>query len=395
MSFQWSWIRSRIRLTLVKHLIALISLSVVLTGCSGGGGGGGGGVPANTAPVITASCSTTNEADMLMGMLMATDADPISFSLDIANPMVMGPVPTANGGSVMLTDVTTGAYTYTPPTGGPRGVDTFEFRVDDPASFSTSTETVIVNPKIMPLGDSITEGSGGATPPALEDRVAYRLELLNQLNAAGFEIEYVGFLENGQNLLPTGQAMHSGYPAFRDNEIAFGAGDGAAPSRSPPLDQYTGIFDELEKIPADIVLLHIGTNSTNFPTVTDPSAVRSILTEIGRWEDSPNGNPVSVFVAGIIDRLPSDPNVAIRNQNIINMIMAGAGADPWPEQIVFGAEVDMLTALYNGGVGPDPSLYADPTVAVHPNQAGYQVMGGVWFNAITGANQPTILQTCP
>jgi len=393
MSFQWSWKKSRIDLALVKH-ITLITLSAVLVSCfSGGGGGGGGGAPANTAPVITAGCASTPQAGVLLGTLVATDPDPMSFSLDLDNPMVAGPILTANGGSVTINTLT-GDYTYTPSVTGPRGLDTFPFRVDDPASFSTATETVIVNPKVMPLGDSITEGAG-VIPPVLEDRVAYRLELLNQINAAEFEIEYVGFLENGQNLLPAGQTMHSGYPAFRDNEIAFGAGDGAAPDRNPPLDQYTGIFDELEMFPADIVLLHIGTNSTNFPTVTDPAAVRSILTEIGRWEDSANGNPVSVFVAGIIDRLPSDPNAAIRNQNVINMIMAGAGADPWPDQIVSGAEVDMLTALYNGGAGPDPLLYASPTAAVHPSPAGYQVMGGVWFNALTGANQPAILQTCP
>jgi len=133
-------------------------------------------------------------------------------------------------------------------------------------------------------------------------------------------------------------------------------------------------------------------------TDTDPADVRTILTEIGRWEVSPNGNPVTVVVARVIDRSPSDANVAIRNMNAEAMIAAGplfVGED-WPDQIISGAEVDLFSALYNGMAMPDPALYSvAPGTAIHPNQAGYDVMGGVWHGALTGANQPPILQSCP
>ncbi|NNC68330.1 MAG: hypothetical protein HKN83_09885 [Gammaproteobacteria bacterium] len=397
MSFQWSWRRSRIGFTLVKYLITLVSLSVILIGCSGGGGGGGAAV--NPAPVITAGCSTTFEAGdydpggffigVHTGTLTATDSDPISFSLDVANPMVAGPMPTANGGSVMLTDVTTGAFTYTPPAGGPRGTDSFPFRVDDPTSFSTDTQTVIVNPKIMPLGDSITQGVDGFPPVVQADRIAYRLELLNQLNTAGFFIQYVGELTSGINFLTAAQFLHNGYGACEDQHIAFGGCNASADGML--LD---GIFAELDANPADIVLLHIGTN----PAMVDTSAAdtRTILTEIGRWEDSMNGNPVTVLVARIIDRLPADPAVATRNANVDAMIAAGPMmGEPWPDQVIFGADVDMFNALYSGGM-PDPALY--PMVvgtAIHPNQDGHDVMGGVWATALTGPSKPAILQACP
>lgn len=401
MSFRWSWRDSRIGSTCVKSLITLVSLSILLVGCSGGGGGGG--APVNSAPVITAGCSTTFESGDYdpgtpptvngtftgthTGTLVATDPDPISFSLDVANPMVAGPMPTTNGGSVMLTDVTTGAFTYTAPAGGPRGTDSFPFRVDDPTSFSTDTQTVIVNPKIMPLGDSITQGLVGGVVVPQADRVAYRLELLNQLNTAGFFIQYVGELTSGINVLTAEQFLHNGYGGAEDQHIAFG-GFGAFPS-------LTGIFDELEQNPADIVLLHIGTNPIGIVD-TNAADTRNILTEIGRWEDSMNGNPVTVLVARIIDNLPSDPDIATRNANVEAMIAAGPMiGEPWPDQIIFGAEVDMFNALYSGGM-PDPNLYPMGVVtAVHPVQAGYDIMGGVWAAALTGPNQPTILQSCP
>ena len=400
-----------IKISLIKALAILVIFVFALQGCFGGGGGGGGGgvpaAPGNTAPSITAGCNTTPQFDrtqnifpfplaQFLGALVCTDNETpngISFSLDVNNPMVAGPILTNRGGTVMLTDVTTGAFTYTPPAAAPvagespRGLDSFQFRCDDPNTFSVGTETIIVNPAVMPLGDSITQGSGGVNPPPVGDRIAYRLELLNHLNANGLAINYVGELVSGANLLPPGQNVHNGYGGSQDQHIAFG--------NFATFPQLTGVFDELEQNPADIVLLHIGTNPANQATDTDPSDVRSILTEIGRWEDSANGNPVSVVVAQIIDRLPSDPNVAIRNQNVINMIQAGPGADPWPDQIIFGAEVDMLNALYLNGA-PNPALYQMAVnVAIHPNQAGYDVMGGVWSNALTGANQPAILQSCP
>ena len=402
MSFQWSWRRSRIGVTLVKYLITLISLSIVLIGCSGGGGGGGG-VAVSTAPVITPGCSTTFEAGdydpgmppngfftgVHTGTLTATDPDPISFSLDVNNPMAAGPVPTANGGSVMLTNVTTGAFTYTPPAGGPRGEDSFQFRVDDPTEFSIGTQTVLVNPKIMPLGDSITSGTVGGAVVPVADQVAYRLELLNQLNTAGFFIQYVGELTSGINFLTAEQFLHNGYGGCQDQHIAFGGcptGGGAT---------LNGVFAELDSNPADIILLHIGTNPVGMVD-TDAADTRTILTEIGRWEDSMNGNPTTVLVARIIDNLPADPNIATRNANVDAMITAGPMmGEPWPDQIIFGAEVDMFNALYSGGA-PDPTLYPMGVVnAIHPLQAGYDVMGGVWASALTGPNQPAILQACP
>ncbi len=389
----WSWIESRNGATLLKCSFICMTLVIALVGCSGGGGGGGV-VGGNTAPSITAGCSSTNQSDLLMGTLVASDADPISFSLDVNAPMVAGPVATANGGMVELTDVTTGAFTYTPPAQGvgPRGRDSFQFRVDDPTSFSIATEMVIVNPKIMPLGDSITFGTGGTGVPPAGEEVAYRLQLLNRLTDASqvggaYSFEYVGEESSGANLLPAGQTSHAGYGGCRDQDIA-GLDNcfGLAPN-------LTGIYDELEQNPADIVLLHIGTN----PQVLDPDPtdLETILNEIGRWEDSANGNPVSLVVMQIIPKMPVEPLVDTYNTNVIARITDRLMNNPvgLPDQIIYGdneANVDMYTAF--GGATPNAALYED---GLHPNAAGFTIMGDMLYSVLTGANRPAILQQCP
>ena len=401
MCFIWSWRTSRNGYALMKYLIILVSLPIVLIGCSGGGGGGGGVPAANSAPAITAGCSTVSQANALMGMLMATDAngDPISFSLDLANPMMAGPINTANGGSVMLTDTTTGAFTYTPPTQaqGPRGTDSFMFRVDDPTSFSTATETVIVNPKIMPLGDSITEGVSGVAPmdTPSDDRIGYRLTLFNSLLAQGVNIDYVGELDDGVNLMPAGQTANAGYSAAQDQHIADGM-FGLFP-------QLDGIFAELEQNPADIILLHIGSNNINMVD-SDPTDVERILTEIRRWEDTgTNPNPVSVYVMQIINQagipagamgVSQTPAIMARNANVITRIMNPTVPNSFPSPVVFGAELDMFTAL--GGVMPDPANYGANGDIIHPSAAGYDLMAGVLFDSLTMTSPPTIgLNACP
>ncbi len=429
-----SWKVARMSRTSLREFIVFIALIAILTGCSGGGGGGSDTPPANSAPVITAGCSNTNQyvdrnvavpvLSTHMGTLMATDpdGDPISFSVDVNAPNMTGPATTAKGGSVTV-DTTTGVYTYTPPAAGstigqsPRGLDTFQFRVDDPNTFTTATETVIVNPTIMPLGDSITQGTGNMAVIPNAQAISYRLRLLNQLNAAGYQFEYVGFLESGTDpgFLPAGQRRHGGYPGFRDSEIAFGAsfaggaddpGVPAPPARPAPLNQYTGIFDELNKIETDIVLLHIGTNPTFNPSSASGDTI-AILNQIGNWEDmGTNRHPVATVAMQIInqcnDLLGVDPlvadcsedsegDIAMLNTNVVNAINALPAMAPRPDELIFGANANVFTTF--GGSTPNPLFYIDD---FHPNQTGYDAIGDVLFGALTGAGTaPAILQSCP
>ena len=99
--------------------------------------------------------------------------------------------------------------------------------------------------RIMPLGDSITDGVGAAG--------GYRLPLYNLLKQANYTVDYVGSMrDNGAPDLPDwDHEGHSGWWIMHD--------DG-------------GIYQNVGKWLAhvdtpDVVLLHIGTNDGGYATV--------------------------------------------------------------------------------------------------------------------------------
>ena len=129
--------------------------------------------------------------------------------------------------------------------------------------------------KIMPLGDSITVGF-----PGLE---GYRGSLSLDLNNSGFNVDFVGSQKNGTGFDNDNEG-HLGYEA---NEIR------------------DHVIEWLNGNPADIVLLHIGTNDIengqNVPVVI--AEVAATLDNINLWE-SAHGQ-VTVILARIILRSDS------------------------------------------------------------------------------------------
>ena len=91
--------------------------------------------PVATPPVADAGVITTPEVTPVQGVLQASDAnnDPLTFSL-VAQPA---------GGSVVIDNPSTGAFTYT-PSAGTIGYDPFPFQVSDGSASSQATELVFV-----------------------------------------------------------------------------------------------------------------------------------------------------------------------------------------------------------------------------------------------------------
>jgi lysophospholipase L1-like esterase len=350
-------------------------------GGDGGGGGGGGGVM-NEPPLPLAGCSTTPQGTVFRGFLQATDSDnnsnELTFSLDPTVPRITGPVETSKG-MVELLDVTTGEFRYMPSRSGPRGADSFDFRVDDPESFSTATETVIIDPALMSLGDSITDGVlSGGTPPAPE-RVGYRRRLLNDLSANGFHVDFVGSRSGGQAANPPiRDPHHEGHPGFTAADIAGVDGD-------PDL---ANVYTWLTMNPADVVLLHIGTNQINRDGIdaeTRAEQVGEILNEIDRWERD-NATPVTVFLALIIDRSNEDgsfpnPRVDEYNQRLTNLAASRSQDD-----IIIVDQHDTLDTTCDDG-DCDYALQPDNMQYVHPNQGGYNKLSEVWLSGLLQSEQ--------
>ena len=80
-----------------------------------------------------------------------------------------------------------------------------------------SFHAIIVPPsdamiRIMPLGDSITWGTGSS------DQTGYRRSLFLSLTGAGYPVDFVGSRSNG---IPNDfDKFHEGHGGFRDDQVA-------------------------------------------------------------------------------------------------------------------------------------------------------------------------------
>ena len=197
---------------------------------------------------------------------------------------------------------------------------------------------------IMPLGDSITHGLGPVA--AEEDLNGYRFELWNSLISSGFEVDFVGGLEHGTFI----EKQHEGHSGWSDDQVA------------------ANVYNWLVNNPADIVLIHIGTNSLT----TAPDEVEDILDEIDRWEND-NSRTVIVILAKIINRqwhvCPDPSTTTTFNRNVEQMALARKNDAVNPDRIIV---VDMEC-----GAGIDYELHmAD---SFHPDATGYTKMAKKWF----------------
>jgi len=317
--------------------------------------------PVNDPPVAVGGCGSTLQAQTLPGTLSATDPDVpalLTYRLDADGSGGSGPIITAKGGTVTLTDPTTGAFTYQPDTstGDKRGVDSFDYQVSDTeGGVSSATETIVVNETIMPLGDSITMGSDftGGTFGDSDFRVGYRKPLFDTLGISGYTFDFVGSFSDGSALLSdSDHEGHGGWTAF---DIAWGQN----------LDGTDGVFAWLDDNPADIILLHAGTNELFNTTEND---IADILDEIERWENSAGGNPITVILALIIDQDPINPDVTTFNSNVL--AMANSRITAGDDIIVVNQQAALV---YPGDLSDD----------VHPNDNGYAKMANVWLDALT------------
>ena len=204
--------------------------------------------------------------------------------------------------------------------------------------------------KIMPLGDSITLGNEDLIPNP-DEWVGYRETLYSDLIDQGYDIDFVGSQDNGSFADPWHEG-HGGFAAdgIRDNVYLNGS-------------------DYLGSNPADVILLHIGTNdiSDNQPTDGIVDEVEQILVKIDEYEVD-IGKDVPVLLALIILRDDDkNPNTIAFNNEVREMAeLRIAGGD----NIII---VDMQNALLY------PEDLADN---YHPNSTGYNKMADVWFDAL-------------
>ncbi|GIJ51423.1 lipase [Virgisporangium aliadipatigenens] len=191
--------------------------------------------------------------------------------------------------------------------------------------------------RVMPLGDSITEGTqvpGG-----------YRIGLWQRLASAGYRVDLVGTQFNGPSSL--GDHDHEGHPGWRIDQID------------------ANITTWLRNTTPRTVLLHIGTNDIlqNYNVGGAPGRLSTLVDRI--TAAAPNAD---VFVATIIPLSNSGQEAAARtfNATIPGMVQSKVSAGKRVHL------VDMHAALTTG----------DLIDGVHPTAQGYDKMAAAWYAAL-------------
>jgi lysophospholipase L1-like esterase len=192
--------------------------------------------------------------------------------------------------------------------------------------------------KILPLGDSITDGFG--TPGG------YRMELFHLTLEANQNITFVGSALNGPDMVdgqdfPQNHEGHSGWT----------------------ITQITGIVtNSALDVDPQIILLHIGTNDMSNMASQAPGRLADLIDEI--VTRAPNA---LLVVAQIIPLPFAGDAVETFNATIPGLVQ---------EQMDAGKHV-ILVDQFTGF--PDSELDDN----VHPNPTGYSRMAHTWYAAIS------------
>ena len=197
--------------------------------------------------------------------------------------------------------------------------------------------------KIMPLGDSITQGIH-----INSKNIGYRRDLYNLLTYYNFEFDFVGSMKDGS--ISDFDKDHEGHGGWHANQI------------------QDSIYNWLIKNPADIILLHIGTNDLNkqqLPSIIIQE-IEQILCQVDKYEQKYNV-PVKVILAKLINHL-----LYIEETNELNDYIT---------QLVKNRQInnDLITLVDMNKSLDETKYYLDN---VHPNELGYKKMAELWLEKI-------------
>jgi lysophospholipase L1-like esterase len=206
------------------------------------------------------------------------------------------------------------------------------------------SRTLFTAVRIMPVGDSITEGFDG--------QATYRYWLWHKLTDAHYDVDFVGTQHgvfNGTPRFGDFDQDHQGEAGFRADIIADDIA-GWASSQHP-----------------DIVLLHVGTND-----VLQGQSTSSTIEDIGRIiENLRSVNPnVTVLVAKILPIGVEDFDTGVRalDEQIPGLVSA---KDTEQSRV-------LLVDQYSG-----VDVHADSYDGFHPNESGERKMADRWFDALS------------
>jgi lysophospholipase L1-like esterase len=199
-----------------------------------------------------------------------------------------------------------------------------------------STQDVV---KIMPLGDSITAGVHSSSMGG------YRVWLWQDCVESGWNVEFVGSQRGGPASLP--DKAHEGHSGWRIDQIS------------------AHVVGWLTSYQPQVVLLHIGTND-----ILQGYSVATALARLSYLVDQITTMlPMAIVIVAQITPLGRpllDAKVREYNQGLVALMRR---KEEEGQRIV---TVDMYEGV----------PLADIADGIHPDDAGYALMAGVWYSAL-------------
>lgn len=225
--------------------------------------------------------------------------------------------------------------------------------------------------RIMPMGNSITfdSNSQDVTNPRPDgQRISYRYKLYQLITSAGYSFDFTGSENAGNNYFQdTEMDDNAGFPGINDAQLAYLINTGY----NQRIGQYESPGPYLNYYPADIILLHIGTNDLD----ENPNDVKNILDRIRNYDSQ-----VIVLVARIINRATYSSLTTTFNNNVEAMVIA---------------RHDPGIIMVNMETGAGINYSTDMADNLHPNSTGYNKMAAKWFETIDNLNAKPILTSIP
>jgi GDSL-like Lipase/Acylhydrolase len=274
------------------------------------------------------------------------------------------------------------SYTQLPSSDGKaHGMDKFSIRaVDNRGGVSNEVMVTVLNDgavRIMALGDSITQGVNMGNrctgtidyhcPQPPSNRISYRKRLFDRLSSLNtgdpsYSVRMVGSTADGSTAgLASPNDEHEGHPGW------CAGPNGANAEYCKTRSIADNIYNWLNMNPADIILVHVGTNS--FTTSVDD--VKRLLDEIDRWAS--DNYPVTVFLADILQDVQGRLDVTTFNSNVRIMV------ENRPESS------HIIMVNQQTGAGIDYSYATDMGDDFHPQASGYDKMADKWFSDMTNS----------
>src|SRR5262245_11542317 len=209
---------------------------------------------------------------------------------------------------------------------------------------SLESRSLLAIPKIMPLGDSITEGYSG--------RDSYRPWLWNMLAEAGYTVDFTGTRTGIADGLtpphPNYDQNHQGTSGWRADQIQANIVSWANQNRP------------------DVVLLHIGTNDIyqNQTNATTETEIRGIIDNLRSVV--PN---VKILLAQIIPLSGKTSQVTDLNTRISNIVTSKTTTQSPITR------VDQYTGFNAANLWD----------GIHPDATGEQFMANKWYTPLAAA----------